>query len=171
MTMKKSDGWAVLFDLDETLVLTSRLEPLRRTRRWKEVYGAFPETRLPDGTADFLERVRQKAKMGVVTKSPRAYAEKLLAHHNIEVPVLAAYHDVKNVKPDPEALLLAARKLELEPHRCIYVGDDASDVQAAKAAKCVPVGICWGGKTEMGLSSICTCWDEVYDQILRLTTE
>jgi HAD superfamily hydrolase (TIGR01662 family) len=168
MTTSKSCEWAVLFDLDETLVLTSALEPLRKARRWKEVYAGFPKTSLPDGTLEFLKKLSGKVKLGVVTKSPASYAEKLLAHHKIEIAVLVAFHDVKKLKPDPEALLLAAEKLGIEASRCIYVGDDANDVQAAKAAQCTPVGVCWGRQAEIGLSSICTSWDEVYDQILGL---
>ena len=165
---KKSDGWAVLLDLDETLVLTSSLETLRRGRKWNEVYAAFSRTTLPKGTAEFVERLSKKVQLGVVTKAPRSYAEKLLAHHDLKIPVLVAYHDVKNVKPHPEGLLLAAARLEVEPRRCIYVGDDGNDVQAAIAAQCVPLGICWGLPADIGLSSLCTSWDEVYDQIIRV---
>lgn len=166
--MKKSHDWAVLFDLDETLVLTSALEALRNGRRWGAVYAAFAKTRLPNGTLAFLEKLSGKARLGVVTKTPRSYAEKLLSYHKIKIPVIAAYHDVRNVKPHPEALLLAAQKLGTEPSKCIYVGDDANDVQAARLAQFIPVGICWGDQVDIGLSSICTSWDEVYDEILRL---
>lgn len=166
--MDKSSDWAVVFDLDETLVLTRALEPLRKGRRWPEVYAAFARTRLPNGTLQFLEKISQKAQLGVVTKAPRSYAEKLLFYHGIKIPVVAAYHDVRNVKPHPEALLLAAQKIGIVPLKCIYVGDDADDVQAARSAQFSPIGICWGDEVDIGLSSVCTGWDEVYDQILRL---
>ena len=166
--MNKGADWAVVFDLDETLVLTGALEPLRRKGRWAEVYSAFSRTELPLGTLEFLKRVSQKAQLGVVTKAPRSYAEKLLAFHRIKVPVIAAYHDVRRVKPSPEALLLASAKLGIEPSKCIYVGDDANDVQAARSAGFAPVGVCWGARMEIGLDSVCTSWDEAYDQILRL---
>jgi HAD superfamily hydrolase (TIGR01509 family) len=166
--MGKKDDWAVVFDIDETLVLTSTLEPLRRKRKWAEVYAAFPQTQLPHGTLDFIERVSRKASLAAATKSPRVYAERLLAYHGLRVPVAAAYHDVKRVKPDPEALLLASQKLGVEPARCIYVGDDANDVRAARAAGFTPIGVCWGERIDIGLSSVFTSWDEVYDEILRV---
>jgi HAD superfamily hydrolase (TIGR01549 family) len=166
--MNKGCDWAVVFDLDETLVLTSTLEPLRKKRRWAEVQAAFPMTRLPNGTLKFLDRISLKARLGVVTKSPRPYAENLLWYHQIKIPVIAAYHDVKNVKPHPEALLLASRKLGIVPSKCIYVGDDENDVQAARSAQFIPVGVCWGEKRDIGLSSVCASWDEVYDEILRV---
>jgi HAD superfamily hydrolase (TIGR01549 family) len=165
-TMKNPSGWAVVFDLDETLVLTSVLEPLRRTRRWGQVYAAFGRTKLPEGTLDFLKKVSRMAELGIVTKAPRLYAEKLIAYHNIEIPVLVAYHDVRNVKPDPEALLLASAKLGIVASKCIYVGDDRNDVQAARSAKFTPVGVCWGAQLDIGLASVCKSWDETYDEIL-----
>lgn len=169
MTTTKAKEWAVLLDLDETLVVTNALEALRRSRNWAQVYAAFDKSLLPKGTVHFIEKLSKKVgAVGVVTKAQRRYAEKLLAYHGLNIPVIAAYHDVRNVKPDPEALLLAAQKLGFEPSKCIYVGDDANDVKAARAAKFTPVGICWGEHVNIGLSPICTSWDEVYDEILRV---
>jgi HAD superfamily hydrolase (TIGR01549 family) len=166
--MTSKPDWAVLFDLDETLVLTSALEPLRRKRVWSDVYAAFNKTQLPRGTLNFLKRVTQIAHLGVVTKAPRPYAEKLVAHYGMEITVLAAYHDVKKIKPDPEALLLASQKLGIPPPRCIYVGDDANDVRAAQAAAMTPLGVCWGKQVDIGLKSVCKTWDEIYEEINRL---
>src|ERR1700721_782563 len=167
--MDKRADWAVMFVLDETLVLTSALEPLRRKRRWIEVYASLDRTRLPRGTLQFLEKVSQKAQLAVVTKAPGSYAERLLAHHGIDIPVVVAYHDVKRVKPHPEGLLLASQKLGIAPSKCIYVGDDGNDVRAARSAGFAPVGGCWGpARMDIGLESVCTSWDEAYEEILRL---
>lgn len=165
--MNRTD-WAVFFDLDETLVLTSALESLRRIRRWKEVYAAFDRTHLPPETLRFVQRISRKAQIGVVTKAPRSYAERLLAHHSIEIPVIVAYHDVRKVKPDPEALLLASKNLRIAPARCVYVGDDGNDVQAARSAGFFPIGVCWGKPFDIGVTPICTSWDEVFDKIMGL---
>jgi HAD superfamily hydrolase (TIGR01549 family) len=161
-------SWAVILDLDETLVLTSAIQALRSRRVWPEVYAAFNKTRLPSGTLEFLKRINEVAQLGLVTKAPRPYAEKLLAHHDLRIPVLAAYHDVARIKPHPEGLLLASQKLGVPPARCIYIGDDANDVQAAKAAGMTALGICWGKEIEIGLSTVCKSWDELYVEITRL---
>ena len=50
----------VLLDLDQTLVLTSRIAHLRDSRRWKDVSRSMGETSLPPGTRQFLEEVRVK---------------------------------------------------------------------------------------------------------------
>lgn len=160
--------WAVLFDLDETLILSSALEPLRRTGDWRSVYAGFGRTSLPPATLDFLEEIRGLAKIGVVTKSPRTYAVRILAFHNIDIPVLAAYHDVSKRKPHPEALLLACSKLEVPPSNCLYVGDDKNDVLAARAAGMIPIGVAWGKIMPIGLDSVCLDWGQVCEQIRRI---
>src|ERR1017187_6061630 len=143
--LKDKSGWAVLFDLDETLVLTSKLEELRRKRLWQEVYASFGQTAIPPRTHECLERLRvENVATGVVTKSPRTYAEKLVRHHGLDIPVLVAYHDVRHRKPHPEAILLATSKLSIPPENCIYVGDDADDVAAARAAGAGIIVVCWG---------------------------
>jgi HAD superfamily hydrolase (TIGR01549 family) len=110
---------AILFDLDETLVLTNSLEPLRRLRNWPEIYANFAQIQLPPETLKFISDLKTLGdiEIGVVTKAPRPYAEKLLRFHGIEVPVLVAYHDVSRHKPHPEALLKAAAKLNLPASR------------------------------------------------------
>ncbi len=167
MPTTNKQGWAILFDLDETLVLTSALESLRRKKVWAKVYAAFDETQLPGDTLKFLKRAAQIGQLGVVTKAPRPYAERLLAHYGMKIPVLAAYHNVKKIKPDPEALLLASQKLGIPPARCIYIGDDENDVRAAQAAGMIPLGVCWGNEVNIGLKSVCKSWDEVYEEISR----
>ena len=52
--------------------------------------------------------------------------------------------DVKNPKPDPEAILLALDRLSLGPDRAIFVGDSTADIAAAKAAKVVVGAAMWG---------------------------
>ncbi|MGZ5194444.1 MAG: HAD-IA family hydrolase [Ramlibacter sp.] len=47
-------------------------------------------------------------------------------------------------KPHPEPLLEAARRLELEPGQCIYVGDDERDVVAGRAAGMGTVAATYG---------------------------
>ena len=47
--------------------------------------------------------------------------------------------DVKNGKPDPEVFLTAARRLGIEPKRCLVIEDAPVGIQAAKSAqmKCI----------------------------------
>jgi phosphoglycolate phosphatase len=47
-------------------------------------------------------------------------------------------------KPAPEPLWLAASQLGVPPEACLYVGDDARDIEAAKAAGMPSVAALWG---------------------------
>lgn len=158
--------WAILLDLDETLVLTSAIEDLRRQRAWQRVYRSLSKTTLPSGTREFIGSAQKLARLGVVTTSPRPYAERLLAHHRLALPVVIAYHDVTRRKPHPEPILKAAEKLQLPSSRCIHVGDLADDIVAAVRAQAIPVGLSWDGSLnghpEAELArAICRNWGDV----------
>jgi len=47
-------------------------------------------------------------------------------------------------KPAPDGLLLAARKIGIDPTACVYVGDDVRDVVAGRAAGMRTVAAGWG---------------------------
>ena len=47
-------------------------------------------------------------------------------------------------KPDPLPLLTAAQRLQVEPVRCLYLGDALRDVQAARAANMVALAASFG---------------------------
>jgi phosphoglycolate phosphatase len=49
-----------------------------------------------------------------------------------------------HAKPHPAPLLEAARRLELSPAHCIYVGDDERDIAAGHAAGMATVAACYG---------------------------
>lgn len=55
-----------------------------------------------------------------------------------------------HAKPHPEPLLEAARRINIAPSECWYVGDDLRDIQAAQAAGMVSIAAAWGycGATE-----------------------
>jgi HAD superfamily hydrolase (TIGR01549 family) len=165
--------WGVLLDLDQTLVLTDAIEPLRRRRAWFKVYNSFDQTALPPGTPRFLSKVGELAKLGVVTTSQRTYAERLLAYHRLQLSVLVAFHDVTQRKPHPEPILKGAARLELEPEQCIHIGDQLGDIEAAIRAGARAVALSWDGaldKESVRRQSVAFCsgWDEVLENIVAI---
>lgn len=50
-------------------------------------------------------------------------------------------------KPDPSALLAAAKELSVEPNECGLVGDSGTDMLTAVNAGAVPIGALWGFRT------------------------
>ena len=55
---------------------------------------------------------------------------------------------VKHAKPAPDLLLLAARKLQIEPAACWYVGDSTWDMQAARAAGMLAIAVLAGAAVD-----------------------
>jgi HAD superfamily hydrolase (TIGR01549 family) len=165
--------WGIFLDLDDTLVLTSALESLRRRRAWNEVYNAFGLTSVPSGTHEFIRALHDVGETGVITTAPRTYAERLLRYHRLPTQVVVAYHDVSRQKPDPEPILVAANRLGLRPDHAVYVGDSTSDVTAARSAGAHPLVVDWMGKLDVRESSIrpvlCHDWNEVLRRITALT--
>ena len=52
--------------------------------------------------------------------------------------------DIIPRKPEPEGLWLCAKEMGVDPSRCAYVGDSASDVRAARNAGMFAVAAAWG---------------------------
>ena len=72
-------------------------------------------------------------------------------------------------KPDPRGAIEVARRLDVMPKRCMYVGDSSIDMQTARAASMLPVGAVWGfrGAAEL-LDSGATHLVESPDAIVAL---
>lgn len=76
-------------------------------------------------------------KWGVVTNKPRFLALPLLTKLGLSerLSILVCPEDTTEHKPQPQPLLLAAQKLGVATHNCVYIGDDSRDIEAAKAAQ------------------------------------
>jgi pyrophosphatase PpaX len=100
------------------------------------------------GVEDVLVRLKDEGRrLGIVTAKRRATVELafnvLPLRHLFETVV--GGDETKRHKPDPEPLLLAAERLNGDPHDCAYVGDSPFDIRAAKGAEMFAVAVTWGG--------------------------
>ncbi|HEX4203954.1 MAG TPA: HAD-IA family hydrolase [Ktedonobacteraceae bacterium] len=168
--------WALLLDLDQTLVFTEALQSLRDHRQWIEIHKYHHLTSLPGYTKAFLDRVRPHFELGVVTASPRRYAEGLVDYHGLNIKVLTAYHDTKQHKPDPDPLFHASKQLGILPARCVHIGDHAKDVAAASQAHMVSIALSWDGSLDLHAISkysytLCANWNEVITCLRGIITE
>ena len=140
----------VLFDLDMTLVDTSTLQSLRRQRKWSEVYSRTSESRLlydpKDKEMQELMKFGPKDCAGIVTSSPRTYAQRICNYHNIDIPVLCAYHDTRKHKPHPEPIYYACEQVGIDPKKTTYIGDSIDDMHSILNAG--GVGVYIGPKLE-----------------------
>ena len=147
----------VLFDLDMTLVDTSRLAVLRKQRLWKQVYSHISETAIYPGIKEFILELSGIYKVGVVTTSPRPYAERVVQYHTLPISIVAAYHDTSNHKPHPAPLLYACQSLGLSPSMSFSIGDEFSDYKASNAAGMEYLHAAWGSNSLSGIPSELLC--------------
>ena len=105
------------------------------------------ETRLFEAIVPVLEALDRKSRpWGIVTNKAARFTDPLvrsLGLHPRAATVIAG-DTTPHSKPHPAPLLEAARRLELDPSQCIYVGDDVRDVQAGRAAGMATAVAAWG---------------------------
>ncbi len=112
---------------------------LAHRQRFLDVYGAdiAVDTNLFEGMYPLLEALETKGiPWGIVTNKPRWLSEALLSALNLSkrCAVLVCPEDVKNTKPDPEPMYLAADQIQINAKDCIYVGDHPRDIDAGRNA-------------------------------------
>ena len=89
---------------------------------------------------------RERLPWGIVTNKATRFAVPLVAALGLadRVATLVCGDTVAHSKPHPAPLVEAARRLEVAPERCAYVGDDRRDVDAGAAAGMVTIVAAWG---------------------------
>jgi len=100
-----------------------------------------------EGMDDVLFRLKDEGRrLGIVTAKRRQTVELAFAR----VPIAHLFETVvggdetERHKPDPEPLLLAARRMNADPVETAYVGDSPFDIRAAKAAGMHAIAVSWG---------------------------
>ncbi len=106
-----------------------------------ELEGALSGYVLP-GVVEVLSEISKHYKLAVVTRNGKAAAAKALEKitSGYEV-IIVARDDVQNLKPHPEAMELALKKLGLAPNEIVVVGDTIHDVEAAKAVGATSIAV------------------------------
>ncbi len=104
-----------------------------------------------NGVAELLDAIEAAgSRWGIVTNKPEYLARQLmpLLGWQARCAVLVGGDTLSVRKPDPEPLLHAARVVGIAIEDCAYVGDDARDIQAARAAGMHSVVALWGYRRE-----------------------
>ena len=82
--------------------------------------------------------------LAIVTKSPDMVPRHFVERYRWPIGIVLGYHQVRRRKPDPEALLLAMRKVGAEPGETFHVGDHPEDTEASRGAGVTAIGAGWG---------------------------
>lgn len=122
---------------------------LAHRQRFLDIYGAdiAVDTDLFDGMYPLLESLEaENIPWGIVTNKPRWLSEALLKALNLtqRCAVLVCPEDVKQTKPDPEPMYLAANLIHIAAEDCIYVGDHPRDIDAGRHANMYTILAAYG---------------------------
>jgi D-glycero-D-manno-heptose 1,7-bisphosphate phosphatase len=136
----------VLFDRDETIVVD-------------EPFNGDPEKVVPaPGARELLDRLRAAGLVLAVVSNQSGVGRGYITLEQVDavnarveellgpfagffVCPHAPQDDCDCRKPKPKLVLDAARALNIEPERCVVVGDRESDVEAARRAGAIPIKI------------------------------
>lgn len=104
-------------------------------------------TRPFDGIEPLLAHIEARGwPWGIVTNKPEGLAVGVVAGlgWSTRSKALVGGDTLPVKKPAPEPLWLAASHLGVAPAACLYVGDDARDIEAARAAGMPSASALWG---------------------------
>jgi phosphoglycolate phosphatase len=117
--------------------------------RFLSIYRAnvVRESRAFPGVPQLIAQLAARGiKWGVVTNKGREFTNRLLSTLEWPTPpaAVACADEVPRGKPDPASLLLACERAGCGPAACLYVGDAARDVEAARRAGMPVIGVTYG---------------------------
>lgn len=118
-------------------------------------------------TLDYL--YNKGYKMGIVTtkfvEGAKAGLEEFGLDHYFDV--IVGLDSVTYHKPHPEGVLLALKKLDVLPQHAVFIGDNATDIQAGHKAGVKSIGIGWSrkGRAHIEQANPYTMIDNMYTLI------
>jgi len=97
------------------------------------------------GVKKTIKELRKEYKTAIVTGSSRkSYLGSTDKEFQKLFDCVVCVDDVKNAKPAPDELLLAAKKLKASPTKCLMIGDSRFDQMAGKNAGMNSIGVLTG---------------------------
>ncbi len=133
-----------------------------RARRFVEAYRAYyaehynDNTKVYPGIRELLETLQGAGvKLALVTTKHQIQAEFTLAGNGLSCyfDYVHGWLEGRRHKPDPEPVVSALGRLELQPSAAIMVGDSELDIQSAKAAGVDTCAVTYGFRPAWFLKS------------------
>ena len=84
--------------------------------------------------------------LAVLSNKPEPMTQKLISHYFPKInfaQVLGGRKDLP-LKPDPTRVLTMLKELNCDPSQSMFIGDSNVDMETAKAANMIPIGVAWG---------------------------
>ena len=104
------------------------------------------ESELFEGIDTLLQGIEEAGMAwGVVTNKPARFTDPLIPQIGLaHAGCIVSGDTMPHAKPHPAPLLEGARRLDIAPSACWYVGDDLRDIEAGRAAGMPTVACAWG---------------------------
>lgn len=98
------------------------------------------------GTEELLEALSGRYSLALVTTRGETEALAFLRQLDLArfFSVIITRQQVLRMKPHPEPVLTAAKELKLETNHCVLIGDTVMDMQAARRAGSLAIGVLSG---------------------------
>lgn len=121
-------------------------------RLWKRAYRRQNPKLLP-GARSVLRELQRKFVIGIVSSGSgwRVRSQIRKFHLNQYVSVCVCSEDAARRKPDPAPLKVALRRLRVPADETVYVGDAPEDIEMARRAGVIPIGVLGPFPTEKRL--------------------
>jgi phosphoglycolate phosphatase len=122
-------------------------EPMREEFLAYYLADLCVDTRLFPGMETVLRTLEARGlAWGIVTNKLHRFTQPLLEQMQLHerAACIVSGDTTARPKPHPDPLLEAARRIDVAPSRCLYIGDDERDVLAANAAGMTAVVALWG---------------------------
>ncbi len=130
----------------ERLGLNSEENRLINRLRGLKGVSTPKRSELVAGAREMLVALQGRYRLGVVTSRCRRTANNLLRQHQVDhyFAAIATREDTWLLKPHPAPVRYAAKLLGVDPSACAMVGDTPMDMQAAKGAGAIAIGVLTG---------------------------
>ena len=132
---------------DAMTILSRQPEKVTELRQVYKVFNAANHDKMIKpiaGVAELLADLKEREiKIAVVTSKKQPMLERginclnMISYIDAAVSVL----DTERGKPYPDPMLLACKKLGLQPEECLCVGDSPYDLQSGHAAGCTTIAV------------------------------
>lgn len=141
---------AIILDLDDTLIDTTALEPLRAAGRWGEIPKNLSRCSVHEDVLGLLNTAHSAGiKIAIFTNAPSSYVRSVLKFFEISVDFVITYHDVTNHKPHQEGVDTILAHFKLASNEAIYIGDSDLDKDAAANAGVEFFAVDWGSASNV----------------------
>lgn len=129
--------------LPETFTYLTKIEEPEQRIQFVKLFKEKADEIMTENTALYVDTVNvlsylksKEIKTGIVTTKYHYRIIEILSKFQINhlIDVIVGGEDVKNAKPNPEALLTAIQKLNAHKENVVYVGDSIIDAKTANNA-------------------------------------